>query len=173
MKRRLLGAIPLTRCKYRFLTTKESMMSDTFQALGDTLFKLPAIYTTRVLALAIPPFHPNYPYEAIASKNRTPPYISNVAEVQHFDLNTIKTFGPSTLVMSSDGLRDLYRHRQQPFVDSVRLWHDMEVLRKTQGRFDNLAISLLWDALGGNVDEDLMEPRGRVDDTSIIVLRLS
>ena len=50
-------------------------------AIGDTLFKLPPIYTERVFALATPPFHENYKVSQPLAKNLTPPYLSNRAEV--------------------------------------------------------------------------------------------
>jgi len=52
-------------------------------------FKLPHIYTERVLALATPPFYGNYKIDELIARNSTPLCLSNRAEVKHVDLATV------------------------------------------------------------------------------------
>ncbi|KAJ7130415.1 hypothetical protein C8R44DRAFT_872222 [Mycena epipterygia] len=57
-------------------------------SLGDTLFKLSAIYT-----------------EGLAARNKTPPYLSNIVEVVHLALPQPDTpVSESQLILASDGL---------------------------------------------------------------------
>ena len=143
--------------------------------MGDFEYKLPSVYTNRVFALATPPLHENDPHRnpEFISNVLTPPYVSSIPEVRHFNLNSITAQGPVTLIMSSDGLPDLYErsHGSMSFVEAVRSWHDRE-MKLVERKFANLSQSLLWHALRGDVDPSLLKPRGRVDDTSIIVLPL-
>ena len=53
------------------------------------LFKLPPIYTERVLALATLPFYEHYNIGELISRSSTSPYLSNRAEVKHVDLVTV------------------------------------------------------------------------------------
>ena len=73
-------------------------------AIGDMPFKLPPIYTERVLALATPPFHENYKIGELITRNRTPPYLSNRAEVKYIDLATMDSNSMPILILCSDGL---------------------------------------------------------------------
>ncbi|KAF8968819.1 phosphatase 2C-like domain-containing protein [Flammula alnicola] len=146
------------------------------RAIGDTLFKLPPIYTERVLALATPPFHENYKFGDLLARNLTPPYLSNRADVEHVDLASLGPNAMPVLILCSDGLCDLYSRRSQTrdIAQDVQLW----LTTLTRESSDNLALELLWDALGG---DDRIEaaskivrgmPGRRVDDTTVVVLQL-
>ena len=78
-------------------------------AIGDIPFKLAPIYTERVLALATPPFHENYKIGELITRNRTPPYLSNRAEIKHVDLATVDSNPTPILILCSDGLYDCTR----------------------------------------------------------------
>ena len=90
-------------------------------------FTLLPTYTEHVLALSTPPFHENYKIGKliITSRNRTPPYLSNLAEVKHVDLATV---GPNSnmpiLNLYSDGLCDFYKRRSpiSTLPKDVQLW---------------------------------------------------
>ncbi|KAF8907859.1 phosphatase 2C-like domain-containing protein [Gymnopilus junonius] len=155
---RTLGLITLTR------------------AIGDTLFKLPPIYTERILALSTPPFHENYNIGALLSRNITPPYLSNISEVEHVDLSSLSSDTTPMLILCSDGLSDLYSRRshRSDISRDIEMW----LTKSTPLGIDNLALSLLWDALGGNEGLEMASrlikgiPGKRVDDTTVVVLQL-
>lgn len=110
------------------------------------------------------------------SRNRTPPYLSNQADVRHVNL---KHLGNANrfLIMCSDGLVDLYMKeetRAAPLEILVDQW--VSTVASCTGD-DNKALRLLRDALGGdeaNVSRMLTrESTTRwVDDTTILVQRL-
>lgn len=138
-------------------------------------FKLLPIYTERVFSLATPKFHQNYKVDELLTRNISPPYLSNTAEVVHADLASLASPSP-ILVMYSDGLLDLYKRRSKDhsIAGVIREWLTNSALQN--GRDKNLAVDLLWDALGdiGAVIKMLtQEPSGRrVDDTTVIVVPL-
>ena len=80
------------------------------------------------------------------------------------------------LVLCSDGLIDLYSRRSKikDIAQAVQLWITMLT---HEGR-DNLALDLLWDALGGDDGAEVSSKivRGTsnkwVDDTTVVVLQL-
>jgi len=80
------------------------------------------------------------------------------------------------LVLCSDGLVDLYSRRSkvEDIAQAIQLW----ITALTREGSDNLALDLLWDALGGDEGVEVSSEivRGmsnkRVDDTTIIVLQL-
>ncbi|PBK66267.1 protein serine/threonine phosphatase 2C [Armillaria solidipes] len=152
---RTLGLITLTR------------------AIGDMPFKLPALYTQRVLALATPPFHPNYQFNALIARNLTPPYLSNQADVVHVSLDQ-----PTVLILATDGLIGLYSKstKVKTTVDAAPLW--LATINCARKGSSNLALDLLWNALGGDGEANLYSSMvrqqfgRRVDDTTIIVLPL-
>lgn len=170
-----------------------------FVAVGDHEFKLPRIWTDRVFLNCHPGFKTSQPISNWLARNRTPPYVSNVADVRHVRLGAYKSRGvggadagagrfEAYILMCSDGLTDLY---------------DMEGMRSTPGEFDtravmeecarkvrravregkeeeedNLALHVLRDALGGEDEEKVskmltVEMTGRwMDDTTVLVQRL-
>ena len=146
-------------------------------AIGDMPFKLPPIYTERVLALATPPFHENYKISELITRNRTPPYLSNRAEVKHVDLATVNPNSIPILILCSDGLCDLYKRRSptsSPPKD-VQLWLTTTSLIECRS---NLASEILWDALDGDggIQAATKTVRGmpgrRIDDTTVVVIQL-
>jgi pyruvate dehydrogenase phosphatase len=80
------------------------------------------------------------------------------------------------LVLCSDGLIDLYSRRSKvnDITQAIQLW----ITTLTREGGDNLALDLLWDALGGDcgVEASSKIIRGisnmRVDDTTVVVLQL-
>jgi pyruvate dehydrogenase phosphatase len=146
-----------------------------YLAIGDTQFKLPPIYTERVFSLATPPFHPNSKVSELLARNLTPPYLSNRAEVEHIDLAPLDPHGMPILILCSDGLVDLYRRSKAgDMAQAIQLWLPASRCEAS----NNLALDLLWHALGGDKGIDLSSKivRGtynkRVDDTTVVVLRL-
>ena len=111
-------------------------------ALGDTPFKLPPVYTERVLAFATPSFDENYRVKELLARNPTPPYLSNQAEVKHIDLVLLSSTGTPVLVLCSDGLRDLYSRcsKEEDNIGCPALDHHSDS--------DNLDLDLLCDAFG-------------------------
>lgn len=174
---RTLGLLALTRGERRYHYYHFNISQYTiYLAIGDMPFKLPAIYTERVLALATPPFHKNYNVSGLLARNLTPPYVSNRAEVEHVDLASLGPSAMPVLILCSDGLVDLYSRRSkgEDIAHSVQSW----ITALTYEGRDNLALDLLWDALGGNcgIEASSKIIRGmsnkRVDDTTVMVLQL-
>ncbi|KAJ7223727.1 phosphatase 2C-like domain-containing protein [Mycena haematopus] len=158
---RVLGAIAVTR------------------AMGDFLFKLPAIYTTRVFLNSTPGFQFSSKIADFLGRNLTPPYLSAQSDVQHMH---VPSLGASEvfLVLASDGLVDLsgdtygMDHRE-PLVGGKK-W--VEVLSR-EGRTGNAALYLLRDAMGSDAEAVssllTVESEGGkrwMDDTTIIFTKL-
>ena len=143
-------------------------------AIGDMPFKLPPIYTERVLALATPPFHENYKISKLITRNRTPPYLSNQAEVKHVDIATTNPNPTPILILCFEGLCDLYKRRSptNSLPKDVHLWLTTTSLIECRS---NLASELLWDALDGDgrIQAATKTVRGmpgrRIDDTTVVV----
>ena len=140
-------------------------------------FKLPPIYTERVLALATPPFHENYKIGELITRNRTPPYLSNRAEVKHVDLATMGPNSMPILILCSDGLCHLYKRQSS----ITNLPKDIQLWLTSTSPFEcrsNLALELLWDALDGDGEVQAVTKivRGvsgrRIDDTTVVVIQL-
>jgi serine/threonine protein phosphatase PrpC len=80
------------------------------------------------------------------------------------------------LILCSDGLVDLYSRRSK--VDDIALAVQSWLTALTREDSDNLALDLLWDALGRDerVEMSSIIIRGmsnkRVDDTTVVVLQL-
>jgi hypothetical protein len=80
------------------------------------------------------------------------------------------------LVLSSDGLVNLYSRRSkvEDTAQAVQSW----ISTLTRDGSDNLALDLLWDALGGDpgvqISNDIVRGMSnkRVDDTTVVVLPL-
>ncbi|KAJ6593757.1 protein serine threonine phosphatase 2C [Mycena capillaripes] len=160
LRDRVLGAIAVTR------------------AVGDFLFKLPPIYTTRVFLNAKPGFQISSKIADFLGRNLTPPYMSAQSDVQHVhvpSLGATEVF----LVLASDGLIDLsgdtygIEHRE-PAVGSKK-W--VEVLGRPE-RAGNAALYLLRDAMGWDADAvssilTVESDDGRwMDDTTILFTNL-
>nr|GAT61058.1 serine/threonine protein phosphatase 2C [Mycena chlorophos] len=114
--------------------------------------------------------------ESFGSRFKSPPYLSSVPQATHTDT------GPQNLsIVASDGLRGLMG-RTHPEVASDpalmgRLCAPAATKAKAAGR--NPAAEILWEAMGGDSEDNLCEAalagdlRGPVDDISMIPRFLS
>ncbi|KAF7971219.1 hypothetical protein HWV62_21624 [Athelia sp. TMB] len=138
---RVLGAIAVTR------------------AIGDHEFRLPAIFTERVLVKTHPGFKLSTVLTDWLPRNKTPPYLSNIADVVHVNLAATEKEG-RFLIMCSDGLTDLYVHDDdRKDINTLQEVADKIVnvlsTRSAPPGLDsnNSALHLLREAMGGS-DED-------------------
>lgn len=78
-------------------------------ALGDSVFKLPAIYTSRVfLSPNAPAFRTQTPIkEIVLPRILSPPYLSAEADVTHYSLSSNAEIKNRVLILCSDGLPTL------------------------------------------------------------------
>ncbi|KAF9067462.1 phosphatase 2C-like domain-containing protein [Rhodocollybia butyracea] len=132
---RVLGALAVTR------------------AIGDHIYKLPRVYTDRVFNLLWSKDEKSF-IQSFIYRNHTPPYISNVPDVRHLDLKSMR-FDPRArsstdhsekrgmcLLMCTDGLADLY--------DEEGVIQLLTIDSACPGiRCDNGALAILHNALGG------------------------
>ena len=142
-------------------------------AIGDFMYKLPAVYTERVFLNA----DNGVPADRIRSsigRNITPPYMSGVPEVQHVELEQSTS---SFLLMCSDGLMDLYED-QRGELDEILSKKWVDEVGRAYSKKGNLALGVLHEALGGE-DEEKVSRMMTVemsfkwmDDTTILVQRL-
>lgn len=169
LRNRVLGAIAVTR------------------AVGDLLFKLPALYTKRIFFNSMAGFRVSIKVEEYIGRNLTPPYLSNIADVKHVNLTRLALQGEDVhkfLILCSDGLVDLYM-AHETVERSAEHWTEVigrALVSSASGQESqaspNLALHLLRDALGGDnakqVAEMLtVEIEDRwMDDTTIIVQQL-
>ncbi|KAH7922376.1 protein serine threonine phosphatase 2C [Leucogyrophana mollusca] len=159
LRNRVLGAIAVTR------------------AIGDHLFKLPSIYTERVFKNCSPGFRLSTPLNDFIGRNKTPPYLSNMADVRHVDISSSIT-ADRFLIMCSDGLVDLYmcdNTRTGTLQTFAEGWVNLIGGAGSQNSFSDGALRLLRDALGGD-DEDRVAQMLTVemgmkwmDDTTVLV----
>jgi pyruvate dehydrogenase phosphatase len=111
--------------------------------------------------------------DSFITRNLTPPYLSNIAEVQHV---TLSNEPPSKrfLVMSSDGLYDLRSDEEEDMMVGELATEWMEAVANVP-EGDNRALGLLRHALGGEDEEKVsshltVEMMERwMDDTTILV----
>jgi pyruvate dehydrogenase phosphatase len=153
-------------------------------ALGDFIFKLPSVFTRKVILNASPGLKVSVPVESYLERILTPPYISNIAEIHHRKLGN----GEKYLILSSDGLSDLYHGRKEE--DIRREWAEvvgyaglgLDLGGKDGGQKatkKNKALELLRTAIGGGNEERVsmhltLERDGRwMDDTTIVVVKLT
>jgi pyruvate dehydrogenase phosphatase len=142
-------------------------------AIGDFVFKLPAIYTERVFLnanLGIPA-----DVQSFIGRNISPPYMSGVPEVQYMELLQGTT---SFLLMCSDGLMDLYEDQRLELNENLsKKWVDK--VGRGYSKKGNLALSVLQEALGGEDKEKVsrmitVEMSFKwMDDTTVLVQRLT
>ncbi|PPQ89566.1 hypothetical protein CVT25_012238 [Psilocybe cyanescens] len=156
---RVLGAIAVTR------------------ALGDFSFKLPAAYTERIFLNSNPGFLVPEKVRSYIGRNKTPPYMSGVPEVQHVCLEALNAT-ESFLILCSDGMMDLYeddRLKLDELLSKRWVSHVGEEYKENK----NLALSLLRDGLGGDSEDKVsrmitVEMAFKwMDDTTILVVRLT
>ncbi|KAJ7713951.1 protein serine threonine phosphatase 2C [Mycena maculata] len=155
LRDRVLGAIAVTR------------------AVGDFLFKLPTVYTTRIFMNAKPGFQFSSKIADFLGRNLTPPYMSAESDVQHVRVPSLGA-SEAFLVLASDGLVDLsgdtygYDHRH-PKIGGKK-W--VEVLARKE-RTGNAALYLLRDAMGQDEDSvssmlTIESEQRWMDDTTIL-----
>ncbi|CAK5265733.1 unnamed protein product [Mycena citricolor] len=136
LRDRVLGAIAVTR------------------ALGDFVFKLPAIYTTRIFLQARSGFQIRTKIQDFIQRNLTPPYLSAVPDVQHISLPALEA-SEAFLLLTSDGLIDLSGdtygndHRDPQLASKKWL---QSLTRATRPQQDNAALYLLRDVMGWEPD---------------------
>ncbi|KAF9261951.1 protein serine/threonine phosphatase 2C [Marasmius fiardii PR-910] len=167
---RVLGVIAVTR------------------AIGDHLFKLPSVYASRIFRNAFKGLRPGSEemIKKLMQRNLTPPYLSNVPDVEHLNL---KEEGAShgCLILCSDGLMDLYA---VGIAAMAEIWIRMIAERSLIPQISNseqigseldvqvnLALRLIYEGLGEcRRDEDKMSwmltlemDDKWMDDTTVIV----
>jgi len=151
------------------------------RALGDTWLKVPSVYTRRVFAPHLQDWLPPRQVAEYASRILTPPYVSGLPEVFHHSFDVSKQ--EIVLILSSDGLQDLYDSYDAQMSDQEMADRWVRVIgRRMRSAKDvdlqsNLALRLLRDAVGGNnvelVSRNLtleMEDKW-MDDVTILVQR--
>ncbi|ESK82281.1 phophatase 2c family protein [Moniliophthora roreri MCA 2997] len=172
---RVLGVIAVTR------------------AIGDHLFKLPSIYTSRVFRNAYHGLRPGSEamVEKLLERNITPPYLSNVPDITHLTLKKDE-ISKACLILCSDGLMDLYDENPQEddslktldldaaakqWVQIVGEESALIVNEKVAGDVNaNLALRLVYKGLGGGRDVERLSrfltvqmDEKWMDDTTVIV----
>ena len=141
--------------------------------MGDFIFKLPSLFTRKVILNATPGLKVSVPVESYLDRIVTPPYLSNVSEIHHRKLGTAD--GEKYIILSSDGLSDLYRLKTEK--ETKKEW--AEVIGKAGKEKKNKALELLRAAIGGEDEERTsmfltLERDGRwIDDTTIVVMKLT
>lgn len=130
-------------------------------------FKLPMDYTRLLLPVRSDP--------ALEERNLTPPYLSNIPDVQHYRFpSSIKN---QCLILSSDGFADLFKlvHGVTDPVELASMCASIASLAEAEGK--NMAVSLLWEAFGGNNGHNIFREsverthsRGKVDDITVVVI---
>ncbi|KAJ6495323.1 protein serine threonine phosphatase 2C [Mycena sanguinolenta] len=162
LKDRVLGSIAITR------------------AMGDFLFKLPPICTTRLFLNSNPGFQFSVAkVEDFLGRNLTPPYLSAQCDVQHIH---VPSLGASAvfLILASDGLIDLsgdtYGMDHRNPMLAGKKW--VEVLSR-EDHVGNAALHLLKDAMGADAEAvssvlmvETENGKRWMDDTTIIFTKL-
>lgn len=172
---RVLGAIAVTR------------------AIGDHIFKLPVSYTRRVFMNCVPGFSVSSKLEHFLPHNKSPPYLSALADIKHVALQpSTANASESFLILCSDGLVDLYEHtnaRRPTLEEILTQWvHILGERMDSRGAKvsdgadkENAALVLLRHALmaGGADDPDRLAqmltveiPCRWMDDTTVLVQTL-
>ena len=151
--------------------------------IGDTPFKQPPEFTRRILYNLYPGLQDTSAWETFLNLNHTPPYISSEPEITHIRLD--RSVDPTTkangerplrfLILSSDGLTDLCQGPGQQRI--IQRWArnlKKPVAENSIGKSSNMALRMLWHALGEDNDSvsrvlTLDMETAWIDDTSIIV----
>ncbi|KZP16353.1 hypothetical protein FIBSPDRAFT_934674 [Athelia psychrophila] len=137
----------------------------------------------RILYNLYPGFQNTSPWEEFLVLNHTPPYISAIPEITHRLLNTGTASSPIPtsrfLILSSDGLSDLCTGPgQQRVLDAWSQNLRRSIGTDTAGKSGNIALRLLWQALGGDDGDSVSRvltlemDTSWIDDTSIVVQSL-
>ena len=109
----------------------------------------------------------------VATRNKTPPYVSSIPEVQHRRLDKSVT---SKIIIATDGLRGLYEARLGATDDPIERWIHV-VMEEDDGFGGHKALSLASDGLGEDLDTKSMKltidlSRAWLDDTTIVVITI-
>ncbi|KAH7868470.1 phosphatase 2C-like domain-containing protein [Lentinula edodes] len=188
-RNRVLGGLAVTRVQHACNHVS-----------GDYPYKLPSIYTDRVFLHASQSRNQRELINSVNNRNLTPPYISNVPDVKYVDLKS-KRLGDSPsrlntdkkgndivlrmcLLMCTDGLVDLYEDELETKEPLDIFQRCMDVAcavptaryckTSTTDHCDNVALSILRDALGGTDIEKVstmmtVEMQDKwMDDTTIL-----
>ena len=107
------------------------------------------------------------------ARNKTPPYVSSVPEVQHRKLDKSVA---NKVIVATDGLRDLYEGRLTSTEDLIKRWVHV-VMEEDDGFGGHKALSLASDGLGEDLDLRSMRltidlDRAWLDDTTIVVMTI-
>lgn len=107
------------------------------------------------------------------ARNKTPPYVSSVPEVQHRKLDKSVV---NKVIIATDGLRDLYEGRLTSTEDLIKRWVHV-VMEEDDGFGGHKALSLASDGLGEDLDLRSMRltidlDRAWLDDTTIVVMTI-
>ncbi|KAL0578837.1 hypothetical protein V5O48_003161 [Marasmius crinis-equi] len=175
---RVLGVIAVTR------------------AIGDHMFKLPSLYTSRVFSNVNGGFRPG-PEEAakiakVVMRNVTPPYLNSVPDIVHLNLKD-EGATHACLILCSDGLIDLYSDDNQRVASElnmalmatpwIRTVGDESLKPLPSGKTGevkaNLALRLVYEGLGGGTGQNDLDRISRMitvemddkwmDDTTVVV----
>ncbi|KAF9652785.1 protein serine/threonine phosphatase 2C [Thelephora ganbajun] len=143
------------------------------RAIGDHSFKLPAVYTEKIFLNAQPGFRAPRIVRQFTARNKTPPYVSSVPEVQHRRLDKSVT---NKVIVATDGLRDLYEGRLTVTEDLIKRWVHV-VMEEGDGFGGHKALSLASDGLGEDLNMKSMRltidlDRAWLDDTTIVVITI-
>ncbi|KAJ3754446.1 phosphatase 2C-like domain-containing protein [Lentinula raphanica] len=141
-------------------------------ALGDIQYKLPSRYN-QVLN-TVDPVNVD---EHIIKHTLTPPYLTNIPVVKHTRLPESSEKHCHYLILSSDGLLDLYKLvYKTTHSEGAKRCALSASLAQGEGR--HMAAQVLWDALGGDADDNALEKavaktlKGKVDDVTVVVVPL-
>ena len=109
----------------------------------------------------------------LIARNKTPPYVSSVPEVQHRKLDKSVA---NKVIVATDGLRDLYEGRLTSTEDLIKRWVHV-VMEEDDGFGGHKALSLASDGLGEDLDLRSMRltidlDRAWLDDTTIVVMTI-
>ena len=109
----------------------------------------------------------------VVARNRTPPYVSSVPEVQHRKLDKSIT---CKIIVATDGLRDLYEGRLIATEDLSKRWVRV-VMEEEDGFGGHKALSLASDGLGEDLNTKSMRltidlDQAWLDDTTIVVIAI-
>ena len=158
---RVIGYLAPTRGKSAVTSLRRLPDPVSFRtAMGDTWLKVPSIYTRRVFGEYMPDWMTPLMVEQYAARILTPPYVSDMPDVHHYAFERTLDRQESFLILSSDGLLDLYDNIGSTLSDGetaerwVRIVGNSLKKRKELGIPKNLAFDLLRDAIGGD-DIDL------------------
>ena len=122
---------------------------------------------------AQPGFRAPHIARQVVTRNKTPPYVSSVPEVQHRKLNKSVT---TKVVVATDGLRDLYRGRLSATEELIKRWVHV-VMEEGDGFGGHKALSLASDGLGEELETKSMwltidMDQAWLDDTTIVVITI-